>query len=154
MTERREMSVRPAFHRCDPDPSKDYGIHCAELTFTLHVDDDAISWAVFTGWGLPDDAFQAAVPDCGRHPHGWPNIEPVGGAVDWHMSTPSFDNHDRIDHCVVLDGPCYPDVGYLVGSDLFDLLRTDGDEAVWLKMRDLLADYRAEVAALFEEDTA
>lgn len=146
--ETRTIEVKPAFHRCAGNPRKNYGISDPHIVWTLHVGADAITWHLFTGWGMPEEAFHDACPDCThpRHRGEMPSGEPTGGAVDWHMSTPVLDDHCRVEHCYVLDGPCYGDVGYLIGDVLFDLLRVEGSDAVWAKLRELLVNYRAEVA--------
>lgn len=144
MEERREVRFYPAKHRCSSDRSKDYGINEPRIVWALYVDDEAITWELHTGWGMPDEAFHAACPDCTHrvHRNGWPSSKPTGGSVDWHLATPAYDDQHCVDNCVVRGGRCYADVGYLIGDELFDLLRVEGDESVWDKMRELLLTYR------------
>lgn len=157
MKETRTITVSPAFHRCHPDKSKDYGVCEPRMLWTLWLGDDAISWELYTGWGMPNEAFAEACPECdsSRHRGGWPYVRnndgssAMAGAVDWHYSHPIWDDRPQPDneHCRILDGPCWADVGFSLGDELFDLLRTQGDQAVWLKMRDLLlTTHAAEMA--------
>lgn len=144
----RTVRFYPASHRCHTDPKQDYGISDPRIVWTLHEGAEAITWTLHTGWGMPREAFHEACPDCTRPKHrgDWPATKPEGGAVDWHFPQPVLGpDHYRVEHCKVLDGPCYGDVGYLIGDEVFDILRTQGDEAVWAKLHDLLVGYRAEV---------
>ena len=144
----REIQFRPAFHRCHPNPSQNYGVGSVNMLWILRRDGWAMTWDVHTGWDLPADAFDAAAPDCPRG-HGTLGTRPAtGGAVDWHSPWPLFDDQELMQsHCAWLDGPCYMDSGFLLGDELFDLLRTDGHEAVWARLGELLDERRAEVLA-------
>jgi hypothetical protein len=149
--ELRVVRFWPAHHRCHPDPTRDYGIASVRMFWALRVGDWAMTWDVHTGWDLPDEAFLAAAPDCEhpRHRTG-PPPDPgkravMGGAVDWHSPVPRFDGHELAQEtCAITGAPCYLDSGFSLGSDLFDLLRTAGDEAVWKRLRELLDEARAE----------
>lgn len=151
--ELRVVRFRPAFHRCDPNPSKDYGIGGVRMLWVLRVNDWAMTWDVSTDWGLPDEAFRAARPDC-KHPshrNGYPRMHrgASGGAVDWHSPVPLWEDSEQPSQlcCPITNAPCYLDTGFILGDDLFDLLREDGDEAVWMKLRELMEDRRSEVAS-------
>lgn len=155
--ETHTISFRPAFHRCSNERGKDYGVGEPRIIWTLRIGGDAITWDVSTGWGMPAEAFRAACRDCEspRHRNGWPFVQrrdggtASGGVVDWHYSRPINGDENfgwHYDQCAVLDGPCWADAGYLLGDELFDLLRVEGDEAVWVKLRELLLTTHAEVA--------
>lgn len=150
--EQRTVRFKPAFHRCHTNPSKDYGISGVTMLWVLRVDDWAITWDVFTDWGLPDEAFKAACPDCTHpsHRNGYPLGGASGGTVEWHAPVPLYEDHDpRSDRCPLIDRDrCYGDVGYTLGSEVFDVLRTEGDEATWRKLRDLLDDRRSDAAKI------
>lgn len=149
--EQRTVRFKPAFHRCHPEPSKDYGIGSVTMLWMLRVGDWAITWEVFTDWGLPDEAFKAAVPDCDHpmHRNGYPRYKADGGVVAWHMPVPLFEEHEPSDgRCPLIErDECYGDMDYTLASEVFDVLRTDGDEAAWCKLRELLDDRRSEVAS-------
>lgn len=141
--EQRTIRVRPGWHRCDPNPVKNYGIGGAEMVWILQVGDWAITWELLTDWGMPTEAFNAACPDCDhpRHQDGYPRARPMGGAVQWHAPVPMFDGTELVlDECPITGAPCYRDIGYLIGDDLYARLTTEGDEAVWRQMRVLLDD--------------
>ena len=146
--EQRIVRFRPAFHRCHPDPSQNYGIGSVSMLWVLRVGDWAIAWDVHTGWELPDEAFVAAVPDCNHpmHQGSAPGHKVSGGAVEWHSPVPLWEDHEpRADKCPITGAACYGDVGFLLGSELLDLLRTDGDDAVWKRLRSLLDERQPEV---------
>lgn len=144
-TETREVKFRPAFHRCDPSPSKNYGIGSVLMTWILRRDGWAMTWEVMTDWGLPDDEFKAANPTCTHHMHqdGYPRYKPMGGAVDWHAPVPMYEDQEPAQsECCWIDGPCYMDSGFTIGGDLFTLLCTDGGDAVWARLGELLDGHR------------
>ena len=143
--ETREIQFRPAFHRCSTDPGKNYGIGSVLMTWVLKRDGWAMTWDAHTGWGLPDAAFKAASPGCthGMHVRGYPNGGATGGAVDWHAPAPLYEGQERSqDACCWIDGPCWMDSGFILGDTLFDLLRTDGGDAVWVRLGELLDERR------------
>jgi hypothetical protein len=142
----RAVRFAPAFHRCT-DPKGNFGIGGVRMMWMLRVGPDAIGWDVSTGWDLPAEEFVAMSPGC-THPMHQGSAPPPrggsGGAVDWHTSKPRYEGQQFHDFCEFTNGQCYMDTGFLLGDDLFDLLRTDGDEAVWTRMRQLLNEVVAE----------
>lgn len=144
--EHRQVLFAPSFHRCGPTPSTDYGIGSVRMLFVLRHEGWAMTWDVFTGWMMPAEAFKAANPTCThpRHVGGTPPSDPSGGAVDWHSPNPLYEGQEGGDECCWLGGPCYLDSGFILGSDLLALLCTDGDTAVWTRMRELLDERRNE----------
>lgn len=148
--EDRQVIFTPAFHKCSDEPGKNYGIGSVKMLWVLRHEGWAMTWDVFTDWGLPDAAFKDAAPSC-RHPShakGYPNHKGHGGAVDWHSPVPTYEGQDLAQsRCVWLDGPCYLDTGFCLGDDLFELLCKEGGEAVWAYLRVLLDQSRADVVA-------
>lgn len=147
--ELRAVRFTPAFHRCT-DPKGNYGIGDVHMMWMLRVDDWAMAWDVSTDWGLPDAEFRAAAPTC-KHPmhRTFPSRGGSGGAVDWHSPVPQYEGHEkRSDSCELTGGPCYVDTGFLLGDELFRLLRIEGDDAVWARLRELLDTARREAPAL------
>lgn len=53
MNYQRIKKIEKAFDRRNPDPSKNYGIHGAEIRFALKGKDGAITWVLFTSRQLP-----------------------------------------------------------------------------------------------------
>lgn len=147
--EERVIRFFPAFHRCT-DPKGNFGIGAVKMLWILRVGDSAMTWDTFTGWGLPDEAFHAAAPGCEhpRHQESWPSSDPNGGAVDWHTPFPQYEDHELAqESCPVTGTRCYLGTGYLLGSELFDLLCVEGDDAVWRRLRSLLDETIREAMA-------
>jgi hypothetical protein len=119
MDEIRKITFRPAFHRCHDQPHLDYGIGGVSMQWLLKLDGrGAIIWTLLTDWGLPDEAFKAANPDCSHpmHRDSYPLAgRPTPGAIEWHSRAPLAE-----------------------GQRPLDLLRIEGDEAVWARLRVLL----------------
>ena len=145
----REIRFTPGFHECHTDPSKNYGIGCVRMTWTLKHGGWAMTWDVSTDWGMTDDAFRSACRDCTHpmHVNGYPSRgKPSGGAVDWHSPVPLFDDQEPTSNeCKLVDGPCYLDSGFILADMVLATLRDEGDEAVWAELRRLLDERRAEV---------
>lgn len=150
--ELRVVRFKPAFHRCHPEPSKNYGIGGVRMLWVLRVGDWAIDWDVSTDWGLPDEAFRAAAPDCTHrmHRNGYPSMgKASGGAVCWHSPVPMWeDGSPTAEHCPIIGRACYTDNGFLLADEVFDMLRVEGDDAVWKYLRSLLDERRTENASL------
>lgn len=138
----RSIRFRPGFHRCHPDSSQDYGISDPVMTWVLRDGDVAVSWHLFTGWGMPDEAFHAANPGCthAAHQGGWPyrhygaDCPAQAGAVDFHSATPRWEGHEAAgggEPCFYIGKPCYPDVTFLGAQEVFDTLRVEGEDATW-----------------------
>lgn len=96
--ELRVVRFKPAFHRCNRDPQKNYGIGSVTMLWVLKVGDWAMTWDVHTDWGMPDEAFKAANPDCihPMHKSSYPRHKASGGAVDWHSPIPRWDEQTRL----------------------------------------------------------
>lgn len=146
----REILIRPAFHRCHPDAAKNYGIKDPDLWFILREDGWAMSWRLFSGWGMPLDAFNAESPDCSHSAHqaGFPSSGPTAGAVSWHAPVPLVD--DRAGPCEWLGGECFGDQGFLLGDQAFDRLRTDGSDALFAFLSVLLHERKDQLASAVE----
>lgn len=140
----RSITWRPAFHRCHPDPSKNYGIGDLRMTWTLNGGDGyAVSWDVNTGITLPPDEFKAQCPACPHpmHQDGAPSANFGHGVVDLHSPVPRWEGHEQtVEACVVTGQRCYGDVGYSLADEGVRLLPTEGEEAVWEWLEGLLAD--------------
>lgn len=122
----------PAFHKCNDNPKEDYGIGGVKIYFCLREGDKAIDLEVLTNWGLPSNAFHKASPGCQKHRSGPARGDASGGMVTWHL--PATEGPV----CPALGTPCRFASSFTLGDGLFDLLRTEGDEALWKRMRKML----------------
>lgn len=118
----REIRFHPAYDKTDPDPSKNYGIHCVDMEFILTGKKGAIVLLIFTGWYLPQN----------RDLIGIPATRPRAASLTYHSKRPFTNSISKsISDCPYLDGkPCYSDSTYCV-EEIFDLFVEKGEEAVW-----------------------
>lgn len=137
--ERKITFDRPAFdyilHPTE-DRGKEYGRGSVEMRFILKGPECAITWGIITGWNLPEtnEALKAEeFQDV---------MKPMGTAVCIHSATNNRDYYGDPIPCDVLDqGECYGDCGYIAGSEFFDVLVREGEEALWAKMQEWYDDY-------------
>lgn len=109
----RIFVVEPAFHK------KNHGIHCAELRMVVKGDRGAVQFVLFTGWYLP----HSSVAD----------TKPLPADLGWHSPKPMYKGQSPVrQSCEYLDGkPCYYDGTSLGAQDVFNLLISEGSDAVW-----------------------
>jgi len=131
---KREIIVKPAFDKRDPNPSKNYGIHGAEMIFILTGDKGAISFTLFTNWYLPhvDSELRNArrnKPECDFM------FRPQGADISYHSIIQRYEGQTPVEKCQYLDGkPCYCDGSGLSAEPIGELLITEGSEAVWKEL--------------------
>jgi hypothetical protein len=130
----REIKFRPAFDKRDPNPSKNYGIHGAEMAWYLRGPDGAVQFVVHLNWHLPQvqremDAKPLHSYDALRYMFHKPNPADLG----YHSKVPRYDGQEPLtEKCEFTDnGPCYYDGSSLNAQEGFDILVAEGDEAAW-----------------------
>lgn len=127
----RKIVFRPAFDKRDPNPRKNYGIHGMEMCFQLIGDAGGITFTIYTNWHLPhvQAELDAKNPSGSKFPYLSHTPTPAG--VDGHWKTPAYEGQSEIDDCKITGGKCYCDGSGLLAEDVFRLLVTEGEEAVW-----------------------
>lgn len=144
---KRVVRFRPAFDRRHPDPSKNYGIHGVELLMVVVGDKGAAQFLLYTGWDLPHVVKEFAAKPCSRSRYTGEcecHRGPMPADLGYHRQTPSYDGQTEMAaKCEWTGGPCYYDGSGLNAERIFDLLVTEGDEAVWTALEDY---YRETVA--------
>lgn len=122
--ERKIEITRPAFDRRDPDPKKDYGIGGVTVRFSVVGPEGAITWGILTDWYLPH------VREEFKNKKWFPSTTPTGITI--HSPKQLFDFDAESGDCDLLPGgKCYSDTGFLAGTEAFDLLCKEGEEAIW-----------------------
>jgi hypothetical protein len=125
------IKFRPAYDKRNPEPSKNYGVHCVDMLMVLKGSKGAISFTIFTGWYLPHvaadwrnrglaslAAFDASGADIGYH-----SRKPLR---EWQNDT------NKNEHCEWCDNePCWYDGSGLAASELFKRFVKEGEEIVW-----------------------
>jgi hypothetical protein len=122
---RREIWSTAAY---DEMESKGAGNGCVNIYFALiKPDKEAIVFAVFTGWHLPqtlkrwEERGIAAL-----------SSNPQGGAVDFHWSDPQWEGQEMETSCLLIEGgECYGNTGFTIGKTVYDALLKGGFDAVW-----------------------
>lgn len=131
MTFSREIRLRPAYDRRDPDPAKNYGVHGVQLCFTLrHPSGEGLTFSVSTNWHLPSvdtTAWQR-----------W-QLKPLAFSVDLHTKKPQYEGHLRCENCHVTGSFCYTDGSARLGDEFLSILIAGGDEALWKRMEEQYA---------------
>lgn len=131
---KREIIVTPAFDKRDPNPSKNYGIHGAELRFVLTGNKGAITFTLFTNWHLPhvDAELRNGTrnkPECDFM------FQPQGADISYHSYISRFEGQTSMPECTYLGGkPCYCDGSSLNAIPISEMLIAEGSEAVWKEL--------------------
>lgn len=129
----KEIKVLPAFDKRDPNPSKNYGIHGAELYFILKGELGAVSFTVYTNWNLPH--VEEELAHYRRDPSLDFMFKPSGADISYHSLTPLYEGQSSVDECSLLDGkPCYCDGSGLQAIEICAKMIAGGSEAVWKEM--------------------
>lgn len=117
----RIVTVIPAFDRRHKDPSKNYGIHSAELRMVLKGSKGATQFVLYTGWHLKHVREGSFVSD------------PLPADLGFHSPIPQYTGHEETSiECPYVDGGrCYYDGSSLQADTVFDALVSGGSEAVW-----------------------
>lgn len=137
----RGVLWRPGFHRCDPNPSRNYGISGITVTFVLVRHRTGVTWDLLTTMDMPPEDFVEACPDCDHpmHQGGPPGMRrPVPGGLSIHrprrsvgLAVPSLCTDD----CLITGGPCEVGASFVVGDHLYRLLSVEGEDAMWDALR-------------------
>jgi hypothetical protein len=145
----REVTMRPAFDRRDPDPSKNYGIHGVELKMVLRGDAGAMQFIVYTNWQLPHvnaEMLRKPINDtldvkC--------RFLPLPADIGYHSKVPMYEGQQPMDgDCPYTSGVCYYDGSSLMAEDVFEVLLREGSDGVWADLeRRYNEQFGAEAAA-------
>lgn len=128
----RRVEISPAYDKRDPHPSKNYGIHGADMRFVLIGPKGAVQFLIFTGWHLPHVQKELdGKVETGRTPARL--LRPMAADVGYHSRQPMYEGHKPIgdEPCPYLDAPCYYDGSGMRAEEVFDLMVEKGGEAMW-----------------------
>lgn len=127
----REIQFQPAY-----DKRPKYGIHGVNMRWLLKGPRGVIQFMVYTNWQLPhvSEEFKAKF---GRYPYDSPTLFlPMAADLGYHSPKPMYEGQDPIGECDVLaeGSQCYYDGSTLNAEPVFDLLVSEGGEAVWKRL--------------------
>lgn len=119
----RHVRFGGAFDRRDPDPSKNYGIHCVDIAFVLQGDLGAVQFKMYTGWFLPQNA------DASRR---MADLYPMAVDLGYHSPKPHYEDQTRISSdCEWVEGGCYYDGSTMNAEPVMARFIAEGDSGVW-----------------------
>ena len=127
----REIRMRPAYDKRNEDPSKNYGVHGAELGFYLRGEAGAVQFIIFTNWHLPHVHAEWNARGC-REPR-FCGYKPMPADIGYHSKMPRYEGQTMLtSECEFTGGgPCYYDGSGLNAEEGFKILVAEGHEAVW-----------------------
>jgi hypothetical protein len=121
----RELVIRPAWDKRNPDPKKNYGIHCAGLCFYVKGPLGAVQFVMYTGWFLPQNA-ESMSSERLR------SVYPMAADLGYHSPKPRHKGQTLAQKdCEILHSPCYYDGSGLNAEPIMAKLIAEGSEAVW-----------------------
>lgn len=132
---KKKIAVRPAFDKRNVDDKKNYGIHGAEIIFTLIGDSGAVTFLLYTNWHLPHivEEFQCR-PDhiiC----------RPLPADIGYHSPCPMYKGQKpRNKVCEYIGVPCYQDGSIGYAEEFYQELITKGTKGLWKKMKGYYKD--------------
>jgi len=133
-----EITISRAYDKRHKENSKNYGIGCCRMFFSLKGDKGAVVFQVGTGWFLPKTVTEYK----SNHIDLW-NDYPTQWDLGYHSYKPMGDYHKEVkdgkvvecpsqDECSFLDGnPCFYDGTALGGDPILQRLLEEGSGAVW-----------------------
>ena len=127
------VEFTPAFDKRDPNPHKNYGIHCVEICMILKGVRGAVQFLMATGWYLPEVEAELV-----RRNTSYSLFSPSGYDIGYHSPTPQYDGQEKMaESCAYLDGkPCYYDGSCLAAEPVLGRLIREGHAAVWEELEE------------------
>lgn len=136
-TFKREIVMRPAYDKRDPDPSKNYGIHGVDMAFYLTGEKGTIQFVVYTNWQLrhvqEEMDRKHDMSEDGRWLHSFCHPQPAD--IGYHSPVPKYEGQDPItSKCSFIQGDCYYDGSSLSAEPIYWKLVEGGSDAVWKEL--------------------
>ncbi len=124
----RIVKFYPAFDKRDPNPTKNYGIHCVDLLMLVKGDAGAVQFKLFTGWYLPHVMKEQEA----RRDHLF--CAPLPADLGYHSLLPHYEGHEPFGCEWVETGQCYYDGSGLNAERIFQVLLVEGSDGVWREL--------------------
>jgi hypothetical protein len=132
---KREIQISPTRDKRSSDPSKNYGIHGAEMRFILTGNKGAITFTIFTHWHLPhvDEKLRNKYQHSSEHDF---MFRLDGADISYHSYIPRYEGQtDSGRPCMYLNNkPCYCDGSLLAARPICEKLIAEGSDAVWKEL--------------------
>lgn len=134
MTFRREIQFLPGYdYREDPARSK-YGCHGMEIRFLLHGPKMTVQFLLYTNWLPTWDEFDRK------------SMGPLPADLGYHADEPVHGSEDERECQFRERGKCYYDGSALAANEVFKLLVSEGEEAVWSALENRYAEWSMDQA--------
>lgn len=126
---KKKIQIRPAFDKRHTIPSKDYGIHGADMIFTLIGEHGAVTFLLYTNWHLSHvtEEFEK------KSDHLF--CKPLPADIGYHSPVPQYASQEpRENICEYIGVPCYSDGSSSYAEKFYQELITKGSKGLWNKM--------------------
>ena len=125
----RIISFKPGYICSRPfGDGRSHGKHGTDLIFVLRGEAGAINFTIYTGWS--EDSIEWRNGDK-RH-----ILAVLPADIGGHGYKPRYSEQHRQEKCCWLDDkPCYYDGSSLQAEDVYKVLVTQGEEAMWEEMQ-------------------
>lgn len=134
----RQLLIRPAFDKTDPNPHKNYGVGALTFRFVLKGPLGAVQFVMSSGWYLTH-----VRPKMAQHDRDWLNeghdsllhSAPMAFDLGYHSPSPRYEEQSKMEHCDILPhGQCYYDGSTLNAEPVMEQFIAEGEEAVWQEL--------------------
>ena len=123
----REFTMEPAYDKRSDDPKKNYGIHGVTMRMVVKGQHGAVQFIVYTNWHLKHVQEELD----GKH-HDHLSCHPLPADVGYHSKVPMYEVATVVsNNCEYTGGECYYDGSGLRAYNWYDILVSQGSEAVW-----------------------
>jgi hypothetical protein len=131
----RQLIVEPAFDKRHVDPKKNYGIHGVEMRFVVSGPEGAVQFLLYTNWQMPAVREEWKSKErAGSRDFPMSLVLPMPADLGFHSRAP-VEYATEMKTCPFLDGAdCWYDGSGLNAESYFDVLCSEGLEALWVKL--------------------
>ena len=134
----RITTIHPAWDRRNTEPSKDYGIHGAELRMVLKGELGATQFVLYTNWHLPHVERELLSRPYKNELDIKCRFLPMPADFGYHSPTPIYEGQEPCsNHCEYLNGrPCYYGGSGLYAEEIYKKLVENGSDEVWKELEE------------------
>lgn len=121
------VRFQAGFDKRSSDPNKNYGVSGMRITFFYgNSKDGFVQFVILTDW----------YPTCMKNEakgmqERLAGIYPMAADVGYHSPVPHYDDQSQMECDLMEQGHCYYDGSGLHADRVMNILRDEGDEAVW-----------------------
>ena len=132
----KEIIIKPAFDKRNPDPAKDYGIHGCNMIFYLKGPKGVAHFVISTNWHLPHVAEYLLANSlidldfkC--------RFFPIPAELGYHSPVPIYKGQSKTKCNIFEQGYCYYYDGSIdAARKVYRILLTSGSDGTWKKLEE------------------